>query len=148
MLNSKDFLISASAKKLKSTLCVLIHLNLYLKIVTYIFMPTITWIMNLENQAKIDLINVLLTSSSYMRCLREPATIPWSFLFEIFSISLMSLRMSENLVAPSASTINALSPLAMSMPIRTAPPFPLFRSYSTTFKSISLPLKLLNSRDT
>jgi hypothetical protein len=70
---------------------------------------------------------------SYM-CLLEPTVIAngWLFILTIYYNLDHTLSISENVVAPSASTISTLYPCDIAIPARTAPPFPLFLGYSTT----------------
>ena len=74
----------------------------------------------------------LTTASELTRWARLPTTIPAFWLGAISSIVFHRSSKSENLDAPSASTINKRSPLLYSIPCLTAPPFPTLCSNTTT----------------
>ncbi len=104
--------------------------------VSYVFTPHIIFFMNPNTADTILRCIFRYTFDYYSRCLREPTTMIRGCLtlFYISSIFLYILPNYENVVAPSASTINILWPVAAAMPARTAPPLPLFLGYSTTNK--------------
>lgn len=72
-----------------------------------------------------------LSTFPYSYNLLDPTTITSLFYlyFSIYFSLPQTLLSSENVVAPSASTINAYLPRTKHIPALTAPPFPLFLGY-------------------
>ena len=108
-------------------------------------MPNKTVIISLKTELINFLWNFLYTFPYYYIWRLDPTTIASGWLFYLtISYNLdHTLSRSENVVAPSASTISILSPWATAIPALTAPPFPLFLGYSTTSNGISSYLALL-----
>lgn len=104
--------------------------------VSYVLTPHIIFFMNPNTADTILRCNLRYTFDYYYRCLREPTTMMrgcFTF-YSISSILVYILPNYEKVVAPSASTISIRYPVATAIPARTAPPFPLFLGYSTTYK--------------
>lgn len=102
--------------------------------VSFVFIPSKTVIIILKIPLTSLRWNFLYTFPYYYYCRLDPTVITSGccFCLTISSSLAHTLSRSENVVAPSASTISILYPCAMLMPALTAPPFPLFLGYSST----------------
>lgn len=103
--------------------------------VSDVFTPQITPLIKAKTEEINFLCNFLSTLASYSKHFLDPTTITKGLLIFvcISSIFLHILSNSEKVVAPSASTIRTLCPMAQNTPALTAPPFPLFFGYQTTY---------------
>ena len=102
--------------------------------VSLVFMPSNIVIISLKIALTSLRWNFLYTFPYYYYCRRDPTVITSGccLCLTISSSLAHTLSRSENVVAPSASTISTLSPCAILIPALTAPPFPLFFGYSST----------------
>lgn len=104
--------------------------------VSWVFIPKRTVMTNLNTALMNRRWNFRWTLPYYYMWRLEPTVITkgWPVYFTSYYSLDQTLSKSENVVAPSASTIRILSPWAIDMPALTAPPLPLFLGYSTTTK--------------